>query len=145
MSKAEVAIAILYRQGRFLLQLRDDNPAIVYPGQWALFGGHVEFSESTDDAIRRELLEEIGYAPPILTKVGRFESDRVIRTVYQGALDVDLSDLVQMEGWDMALLTPADIYRGHHYSARANQVRSIAAPPRKILLDFIAETPSRWG
>jgi 8-oxo-dGTP diphosphatase len=35
----EVALAILYREGEFLLQLRDDIPTILYPGYWTLFGG----------------------------------------------------------------------------------------------------------
>jgi hypothetical protein len=38
----EVAIAIIARKGKFLIQLRDDIPTIVYPGYWALFGGHLE-------------------------------------------------------------------------------------------------------
>lgn len=37
-----VAIAIIYRQGEFLVQLRDNTPKIVHPGCWALFGGHLE-------------------------------------------------------------------------------------------------------
>ncbi|NMG61182.1 NUDIX hydrolase, partial [Geitlerinema sp. P-1104] len=38
----EVAIAILHQNGRYLMQLRDDIPTIVYPGQWTFFGGTVE-------------------------------------------------------------------------------------------------------
>jgi len=42
----QVAIAILHRQGQFLLQLRDNIPGIVYPGHWGLFGGHLELGET---------------------------------------------------------------------------------------------------
>ena len=54
-----VALAMLERQGRWLLQLRDDIEGIVHPGTWALFGGHLEAGESPEIALRRELLEEI--------------------------------------------------------------------------------------
>ena len=38
---SEVAIAMIECDGRWLLQLRDDTEGILYPGQWALFGGHL--------------------------------------------------------------------------------------------------------
>ena len=60
-NQVEVAIAILYRDGKFLLQLRDDIPGIAYPGCWALFGGHIEPGEIPEIALKRELQEEIGY------------------------------------------------------------------------------------
>ncbi|MEY4355584.1 MAG: hypothetical protein RLZZ89_652, partial [Cyanobacteriota bacterium] len=51
----EVALAMLKREGRWLLQLRDDIDGIVYPGTWALFGGHIERGESPAQAVQREL------------------------------------------------------------------------------------------
>ena len=55
----EVALAMLQREGRWLMQLRDDFPGIVAPGCWGLFGGHLDAGESPEEALRRELLEEI--------------------------------------------------------------------------------------
>ena len=49
--------------GRYLLQLRDDLPQIWYPDHWGLFGGGIDAGESPEDALRRELMEEIGFAP----------------------------------------------------------------------------------
>lgn len=120
------------------MQLRDNIPGIFYPGYWALFGGHLEPGESTDIAIARELLEEIGYQPPCLTLFGRYEDDQVIRHVYQAELAVPQNQLVLNEGWDMDLLTPEEIRQGDRYSAKANQVRPLGAPHQRILLDFIA-------
>ncbi|MEL6139407.1 MAG: NUDIX domain-containing protein, partial [Cyanobacteria bacterium J06628_6] len=77
--KVEVAIAILHQGNHFLLQLRDDIPGIFYPGHWGFFGGHIEPGEDADQGVRRELLEEIGYAPPQLDLFQRTEDERVIR------------------------------------------------------------------
>jgi 8-oxo-dGTP pyrophosphatase MutT (NUDIX family) len=71
-----VAIAILHQQNKFLLQLRDDIPGIIYPGHWGLFGGHIEPGETPDVAVKRELLEEIGYSPPILSKFDCYSDQR---------------------------------------------------------------------
>lgn len=136
--KREVAIAILHQHDQFLLQLREDIPGILYPGYWALFGGHLEPGETPDVAIRRELLEEIHYVPSDLTQFGCYEDDQVCRHVYQGVLTAELRDLTLGEGWDFDLATVAEIQRGDRYSVRAQQVRPLGPPHRRILLDFIA-------
>ena len=59
---AEVALALLERNGRWLMQLRDDVPGIVGPGCWGLFGGHLDPGETAQQALERELLEEIGWS-----------------------------------------------------------------------------------
>lgn len=142
-TRHEVAIAILHQQGQFLMQLRDDLPTILYPGHWALFGGHLEPGESLDAAMRRELLEEIGYVPPTLTPFRRYADAQVIRHVYQGQLTVDLSSLVLAEGMDMALVTPDEIERGDRYSPRIRQTRPLGQPHRRILLDFLDSIEAR--
>ncbi len=135
--RPEVAIAILHQDGKFLMQLRDDLPNILYPGHWALFGGHLEPDESSDAAIRRELLEEIGYTPPALAPFGCYEDTKVIRHVYQGALTVGLDALVLTEGADMALVTLEEILSGERYSCRTQQIRPLGSPHQRILLDFV--------
>ena len=37
----EVVKAVIFKEGKFLLQLRDNNPTIAYPNTWAFFGGGV--------------------------------------------------------------------------------------------------------
>lgn len=135
--RLEVAIAILHQDSTFLMQLRDNTPGILYPGHWGLFGGHIEPGESAEIAIQRELSEEIGYIPPVLTPFNRYEDARVVRHVFQGAIAASLDELVLGEGWDMGWLTYEDIQRGDHYSAKANQWCPIGKPHQKMLLDFI--------
>jgi 8-oxo-dGTP diphosphatase len=140
-----VAIAILYRDDKFLMQLRDNVPNIIYPGCWGFFGGHIEPGETPEMAVKRELQEEIGYVPPVLTKFGCFTTEIAIRHIYHGPLEVGLADLVLGEGWDLGLLTVADIQRGDCYSDRAQQVRPLGAPHRQFLLDFIEQQRSGEG
>ena len=55
----EVAVGVLIQpDGRFLLTSRP--PGKVYAGYWEFPGGKLETGESVEDALRRELQEEIG-------------------------------------------------------------------------------------
>jgi 8-oxo-dGTP pyrophosphatase MutT (NUDIX family) len=55
-----VAALIVLEDGRYLLQLRDQKPDIFYPGHWGLFGGSVDDGEEPEEALYRELEEELG-------------------------------------------------------------------------------------
>lgn len=131
-----VAIAILYRHNRFLMQLRDNIPGIVYPGCWGFFGGHLEPGETPEAGLRRELEEEINYQPSILSPFADYQEAGVVRHVFHGPLTVGLTDLELREGWDMALLEPWVIRQGHCYSAQAQQECPLGNIHQKILLDF---------
>ena len=56
-----VAIAIIHQEGKFLMQLRDNIPTILYPGIWGLFGGHIEPGETPEAGVKREIQEEMYY------------------------------------------------------------------------------------
>lgn len=134
-----VAIAILYRDGKFLMQLRDNIPNIVYPGHWAFFGGHIEAAENPEEALKRELLEEIGYSPNKVSFFGYYPEPNVMRHVFFAPLTVEVEDLVLGEGWDMGLFTPEEIKQGERYSEKAQQVRPLSPRHQRILLDFMAK------
>ena len=140
--QAHVAIAILYQKNKFLMQLRDNIPGILYPGYWALFGGHIEPGETPDVAVKREILEEIGYILPPFVEFGCYPNERVVRHVFHAPLLVELNQLVLNEGWDMALFTPEDIRQGNCYSQNAGEVRPLGAMHQKIMLDFIEKNPT---
>ena len=46
--------------GRVLMQLRDDNPSIMFPGHWGLTGGAAAPGETPEQTARREVREETG-------------------------------------------------------------------------------------
>jgi 8-oxo-dGTP pyrophosphatase MutT (NUDIX family) len=132
-----VAVAILYQENKFLMQLRDNIPNIIAPGCWALFGGHLEPGETPEIAVQREVLEEIAYELTDFTKFGIYSDEKAVRHVFQAPLLVPLNQLVLSEGWDLDLLTAEDINRGEYYSEKAGEIRPLATLPQQIMLDFI--------
>jgi ADP-ribose pyrophosphatase YjhB (NUDIX family) len=60
-----VAVAVINESGEFLLQKRRD-------GLWGVPGGFIELGESTEEAGRREVLEETGIDVGKLELVGVF-------------------------------------------------------------------------
>lgn len=119
----EVAIAILYRENKFLLQLRDNIPTIIHPGCWALFGGHLETGETPESALIREIQEEIDYQITDFHKFICHQEGNIIRHVYYAPLKVEIKQLTLKEGWDFTLAPPETILQGQCYSKIAKQMR----------------------
>jgi len=89
-----VALAILEQDGRFLMQLRDDIPTILYPGVWGLFGGHLEAGESPEIGLKRELKEEINYE----ARQGEYYSEKINQTRSLGKIHRQiLLDFLEVE------------------------------------------------
>jgi len=109
-ANAEGVSAILLNQnGEILLQHRDDNPAIRYPGHWALFGGTVETGESAHAAARREILEETGYNVENLGLFREFVHNGKRESAFAGELNASLDQLSLSEGQGMNFVRPADL------------------------------------
>ncbi len=64
------AKAVVCYGGKFLLVLRDNDPSIAYPNKWNLPGGGLGDNEKPEDAIVRELGEEINLTNPNLIYTG---------------------------------------------------------------------------
>ena len=58
----EVVAALIIQSQKILLGLRAANRAF-YPDVWDLFGGHIESGEQRDEALVRELKEELDITP----------------------------------------------------------------------------------
>lgn len=132
-----VAVAIIHQEGKYLMQLRDDIPNIAYPGVWGFFGGHIEPGEEPAAALKRELIEEINYSVEQLTIFRCDYPGKYIRHLYSCPLTVPVEELELKEGWDLKLLTPAEIKRGFAYSHKAIADKPLGEIHRKIMLDFI--------
>ncbi|PWD69909.1 7,8-dihydro-8-oxoguanine-triphosphatase [Dickeya dianthicola] len=100
--------------GKILLQLRDSDKDIPYPGYWSLFGGGLEGEETPAQAAVRELNEEIGIilddrdlTPLIVT----LSDDSKNARIYIFSLTTALTpgDIVLQEGSGFAFFTREQI------------------------------------
>ena len=53
-------------------------------------------------------------------------------------LTVPIEELKLQEGWDLKLLTRAEIERGEAYSSQARAIKPVGDLHRQIMLDFMA-------
>ena len=134
-----VAMAILYRDNKFLMQLRDDIEGILYPGKWGLFGGHLDEGETPEVGIKRELIEEINYKIETPTLFKCYADHRAKRYIFHAPLTVPINELELNEGWDLDFVPGENIRRGFHYSDKAKKEKPLGDIHRQILLDFISE------
>jgi 8-oxo-dGTP diphosphatase len=144
-ARPEVAVAMLERQGRWLIQLRDDTPGIVAPGTWGLFGGHLEPGETAAQALRRELLEEIGWQATGLCPWFRHTSERRVAHFFRGSLTVPLEQLRLGEGQDVKLALPAELKAGLAWSPRLQEPRPLAPALQLALRQLPAPAAIRDG
>ena len=108
MLRTENAVAAILRleDGRYVMQLRDERPDIWYPGYWSCFGGAVDAGESPEQALARELYEEIELRPRNAQRVAQFDFgleplrlQSCYRIYFLVALtQADFEDLVLHEG-----------------------------------------------
>lgn len=112
-----VAALIVTADDRYLLQLRDESSLIHMPGNWALFGGHVEAGESDEKALRRELAEELDLKVDCLTpfietayEIPGTSLGPVRKAFYEVPFDPrDLPALTLREGQEMKLFSIEEI------------------------------------
>jgi len=122
----QIAVAVLEREGCWLLQLRDDIAGIVYPGTWGLFGGHLDPGETPEQGLRRELQEEISWEAAALSPWFVHHDPHRLLHVFRGPLTVPLAALELREGQDMVLAPPALLGSGRVWSPKLGEERPLA-------------------
>ena len=63
--------AFVVYKNKILWILRDNNPNIPWPNTWNLPGGGVEGEETNEEALKRELQEEINLCPRNIVYLGK--------------------------------------------------------------------------
>jgi 8-oxo-dGTP pyrophosphatase MutT (NUDIX family) len=118
LSNLFIVSAVIYTtDGRYLMQLRDDKPGLALRNHWAFFGGEVDPGEAPEDAILREVEEELTFRPNnccwfheavyILPLHGR----NVVRKAYYliAIKPEEVDSMVLCEGADLKLMTVSEI------------------------------------
>lgn len=104
-----VSAILINSLGQVLLQQRDDNPAIRYPGHWSLFGGTIEDGESPADAVAREVHEEIDFHLRNFGLFREFVQNNKREFAFAGELSAGLDELILTEGQGMNLFYPEQL------------------------------------
>ncbi len=108
----QAAVILPYRDGKILMQLRDDKDGIVYPGKWGFFSGSIEKGETARECARRELYEELGYEATELYELSVDllpAPDEVVLHAFLAPIECVCSALTLYEGADFGLFYPDEI------------------------------------
>lgn len=124
MRQRTIVCPLIQNDGAFLLCKMADNRG-VFPGQWALSGGGVEPGESIEEALRREIREELG-EKLILSQITpwTFRDDTRVKTYADGSkeqiymiylifdcVSANREVCINEEFQDYAWVKPADLRR----------------------------------
>lgn len=112
-----VTAIIVDEAGRFLMQLRDDIASVRYPGYWGLFGGGIDPDESAEDALVREIEEELRFTPTRFQALSEvfyrpaFRDEALCRKRFfvVPVSAAEIASMDQQEGTAMQLFTLAEI------------------------------------
>lgn len=104
-----VHLHVFNSRGEVYLQKRPEWKDI-QPGKWdTAVGGHVDYGETPEEALMREVREELGITDFVLERLGMyvFDSQReselvyVNRTVYDGAVNPSADELAGGRFWTL--------------------------------------------
>jgi len=101
-------------KGEFLLYLRDGKPGIPFPHHWDLIGGHIEEGETPEEALIREVKEEIDFDLKDYTFFREYlclEGDAYpnIKYIYTGRIDLPAEEILLLEGDRLQFFTREEI------------------------------------
>jgi len=102
--------ALVVYKGKILLIRRDNKPTIPNPNMWSIPGGQVEKGESFDEALVREIKEEIGITPKNYQLLGFFETEKqnaiyLLELTNEETQEIKLGD----EGQELKWFKPQEI------------------------------------
>jgi 8-oxo-dGTP diphosphatase len=113
----EIAAIILENDnGEFLLYLRDNKPTIPFPDHWDLIGGHVEEGETPEQALVREVKEELDIELKEYTFYKKYEcltgdAYENIKYIYTGRINLPIEKITLLEGVRPKYFTREEIPR----------------------------------
>ncbi|MEF8846870.1 MAG: NUDIX hydrolase [Candidatus Paceibacterota bacterium] len=117
---------LITKGDKILLIKRDIEP---FKGFWVLPGGHVEYNEKVEQAIRREVKEELGVNVKIKNLVGVY-SDPERDPRYHS---VSVAFYLKKTGGEFSLNEEATTFEYFHFE---NLPRKVGFDHRKIIKDL---------
>jgi len=101
--KQIAAIIFENDKGELLLYLRDNKPGIPFPLHWDLIGGHVEEGETPEEALVREVKEELDFDLKeycFFRKYECLEGDAYpnVKYIYTGKINIPIEEITLLEG-----------------------------------------------
>jgi 8-oxo-dGTP diphosphatase len=101
--KKIAAVILENDKGEFLLYLRDNKPGIPFPDHWDLIGGHVEEGETPEQALVREVKEELGIELLNYRFFKTYEcyngdAYENIKYIYSGKINIPIEEITLYEG-----------------------------------------------
>jgi 8-oxo-dGTP diphosphatase len=110
MLRKVAAVIFVNNKNEILLLLRDDKPSIPYPNTWGLIGGHTEENETCEQALFREVKEEIGYDIENPEFIGKFnDKSGAIVYAYRSSINKKVEELHLTEGQKLCFFSFNDI------------------------------------
>ena len=129
--KTIAAIILENPNGELLLYKRDNKPDIPFPGYWDLIGGHVEDGETPEQALVREIKEELNidftnfvfFKEYLCTEKDAYPN---VKYIYAGIIDIPIDKITLLEG-DYPM----------YFKKEQIQSLDIANIQKHILIDYI--------
>ena len=131
----EIAAIILENdKGEFLLYLRDNKPDIPFPDHWDLIGGHVEEGETPEEALIREVKEELDIDLKDYTFYKKYEcltgdAYENIKYIYYGKINLSIEEITLLEG-----------VRPQYFSREEIPDVKFANVLKSIVMDYISDS-----
>ena len=131
--KKIAAIILENDKGEFLLVLRDNKPGIPFPLHWDLIGGHVEEGETPEEALVREVKEELDIDLKEYAFYRKYEcltgdAYENIKYIYTGKINLAIEEITLLEG-----------ERAQFFSKEEIPHLKFANIIKTIMLDYISD------
>ncbi len=92
-------IILLNSNNQVLLLLRDNKVDIPFPNMWDITGGGVEENETPEEAVRREMDEELGISELGEIRLFKiFTLENLIHYIFWKKIDLNPAEINLMEG-----------------------------------------------
>ncbi len=101
--KKIAAIILENPEGQLLFYKRDNKPGIPFPGHWDLIGGHVEEGETPEEALVREIKEELGINVINISFFKEYlcvdgDAYHNIKYIFKAIIDIPVDEITLLEG-----------------------------------------------